>query len=516
MTEQTLAKDVHKCGAMVSGDGPYHLATDRWYLADTSDEALMHMYELVHADFEKKAPLMANRRSQLDGMDYQPLQAELAMLREFRARGIKAPRMNDALADAFDNIVARVRKADEKTYKAVTQPDTLDEHVHSIEKMTRDGDGVTTEAGNPLHSHNVSGFMCLPVTIDGYESDHPGKVDVKVGKSAFQVTKREEDGGLEWTSDFELFKKDEEQRLVGGIVYEPDVIDAQNDSASPSEIQKACHNYMMKQTSMVGVMHEKMLQKREAIVVENFISPVDYLEGGQLVRKGSWVMVLKVVDDRLWSEVKEGKYTGFSMAGKAIDVSRSNSFGKRVVYDVAQLAKDLGYEMIQRIKKEGDKWCVYSKDGNAKLGTHDTKEAAADQLRSIENNKNLKPAKHVVESKFTKADYIDREQMGQLCKKCQLIMRRKHVTKVQMGTIMDRNKFKRVFGIRRSSKGHSGLCSKFSSDSKLFKSEDGVIRLTYNDIMKECKVCARDMRKRGINGATVAAYLEMHSHGRKK
>src|SRR3990167_2292368 len=97
MTEETLNREVKKCGGAMVGEGPYHLATDRWYLADMSDEALMHMYELVHADFEKKAPLMSSRRAQLDGMDYQPLTAELAMLREFRARGLKAPRLGDSL-----------------------------------------------------------------------------------------------------------------------------------------------------------------------------------------------------------------------------------------------------------------------------------------------------------------------------------------------------------------------------------------------------------------------------------
>lgn len=42
------------------------------------------------------------------------------------------------------------------------------------------------------------------------------------------------------------------------------------------------------------------------------------------------------------------------------------------------------------IKRVGNKWCVYSKDGSKKLGTHDTKEKALKQLRAIEMSKHMR------------------------------------------------------------------------------------------------------------------------------
>lgn len=508
--------DVNKCGGGYPGHGAFGLATDAYYLSDQTDEGLESLYNLVHADFEKRAPLAESRRAQMEDSDYQPLMAELALLREFHKRGLKAPRVNDSLTSAFAAITARVRKMDARIFKAVTQPDPIDNHVHSIDDLTEDGSGTTSEAGTPPHSHNVSGFLVLPVELEKRYSEHPGKVNVKVGKSAFKVTKAHDDGTVDWEANFDIFKKDEEQHLVGGIVYEPDIIDAQGDSASPSEILKACHGYMIK-SQTIGLMHDKKIEKRDVALVENFIAPIDYIEGGQLVRKGSWIMVHKVLSDKLWEGVKKGDYTGFSMAGKAIDISRSSSFGKRDVSETKlgrlHFFLKLNIDLSKVLRKIGDKWCVFAHDGIAKLGEHETQDGALDQLRKILANPDKTP-KHVVGSKIEKgADFVTQEQMSGICKKCHILMRRKHIGKVQLSTIMSKSKFKRVFGIRRSSKGHSGLCSRFSTDKKLFKRHVEslqAIKLDYNDVLKTCKKCAREMRKNGYNQITVAAQIEMH------
>ena len=42
------------------------------------------------------------------------------------------------------------------------------------------------------------------------------------------------------------------------------------------------------------------------------------------------------------------------------------------------------------IKKVGNKWVVYGKDGGKRLGTHDTKEKALKQLRAIEMSKHMR------------------------------------------------------------------------------------------------------------------------------
>lgn len=40
--------------------------------------------------------------------------------------------------------------------------------------------------------------------------------------------------------------------------------------------------------------------------------------------------------------------------------------------------------LMDHIRKEGDKWVIYSKDGSKKLGTEDSEEAAKKRLQQIE------------------------------------------------------------------------------------------------------------------------------------
>jgi hypothetical protein len=44
---------------------------------------------------------------------------------------------------------------------------------------------------------------------------------------------------------------------------------------------------------------------------------MDFTMGQESVKKGSWIIAVKVNDDKLWSDVKSGKLTGFSVAGIA-------------------------------------------------------------------------------------------------------------------------------------------------------------------------------------------------------
>jgi hypothetical protein len=39
--------------------------------------------------------------------------------------------------------------------------------------------------------------------------------------------------------------------------------------------------------------------------------------GGRSVKKGTWIMAARVTDDELWSAIKSGIYTGWSLEGFA-------------------------------------------------------------------------------------------------------------------------------------------------------------------------------------------------------
>ena len=114
---------------------------------------------------------------------------------------------------------------------------------------------------------------------------------------------------------FEIVKLDDEKRLVGGIVYEPDVVDSQGDSASAEEIEKGCHRYMASKPA-IHLMHKEDAGERVSIV-ECYITRQQMQFGTEVIKAGSWMIVVKVHDDEIWNDVKKGALTGFSMGGRA-------------------------------------------------------------------------------------------------------------------------------------------------------------------------------------------------------
>lgn len=109
-----------------------------------------------------------------------------------------------------------------------------------------------------------------------------------------------------------------EQRLVYGIVYEPDEVDSQGDSASAEEIERAAHSFA-KNGWLVGQMH--MEKAEDVTVVESFIAPVNFSYEGSsdVIKKGSWVMVSHVENDEIAQKIEDEEYTGYSMAGLAVE-----------------------------------------------------------------------------------------------------------------------------------------------------------------------------------------------------
>jgi len=111
-----------------------------------------------------------------------------------------------------------------------------------------------------------------------------------------------------------LKAKAKEEHIVYGIVYEPDEEDSQGDEANAEEIRKAAYQFM-EEVQTFKVMHKgKNVKVR---ILENYIAPVDFKIEGKSVKKGSWVLVTRILDKRVWNAIKKGKLTGYSMAGYA-------------------------------------------------------------------------------------------------------------------------------------------------------------------------------------------------------
>lgn len=141
------------------------------------------------------------------------------------------------------------------------------------------------------------------------------KTDESTGSKPSITITKQSDGSIQWELEFPIIKLDNEKRLVGGIVYEPDTVDAQGDSASSTEIEKAAHNFLQDSRTL-GLMHKEEAGPR-AKIVESYVAPCNMKMENQTIKKGTWMMVVKVHDNALWDQVKAGKITGFSMGGRA-------------------------------------------------------------------------------------------------------------------------------------------------------------------------------------------------------
>ncbi len=113
----------------------------------------------------------------------------------------------------------------------------------------------------------------------------------------------------------------EDEQFVLGVVLEPDVVDAQQDTYSADEVRKTAHLFMAKYQN-AGLMHKSLINDSVRIV-ESYLAPCDCEIGGEPVKKGTWLLAMIVEDAKLWTAVKDGTLTGFSIGGSAIRTPES-------------------------------------------------------------------------------------------------------------------------------------------------------------------------------------------------
>ena len=113
--------------------------------------------------------------------------------------------------------------------------------------------------------------------------------------------------------------KTAEERLVLGIVLEPTkemgAPDTQRDVYSADEVRKSAYRFM-EEYQTIGLQHRSDISDRVKILL-NWIALEDTTINGQPVTAGTWLLGVRVQDDALWQDVKDGKITGFSIGGIA-------------------------------------------------------------------------------------------------------------------------------------------------------------------------------------------------------
>ncbi|MHC9079927.1 XkdF-like putative serine protease domain-containing protein [Bacillus altitudinis] len=152
----------------------------------------------------------------------------------------------------------------------------------------------------------------MPRELINAKITHVSYVDKAANQKQFFFMKSEKENDFEKQIKV-IVKADDAQRLVYGIVYEPNVADAHGDYMTPAEIEKAAHGFL-KDAREIDKQHD--FQGGVGEVVESYIAPSDFEMGDEMIKKGSWVLVTKASQD-IWDQIQQGHITGYSMAGTA-------------------------------------------------------------------------------------------------------------------------------------------------------------------------------------------------------
>lgn len=150
----------------------------------------------------------------------------------------------------------------------------------------------------------------MPTEIRNAQISFVSLVDKAANKRKFAIIKA--DATPIFEKSIPILKVDDEKRIVTGVVYEPDVLDAHGEFMTADEIEKAAHQFL-KDFRNIDKQHDFVAGQAE--VVESWIAKEDGKLGDQDIVKGTWLMSVHVPDDDTWNEIKKGELTGFSMGG---------------------------------------------------------------------------------------------------------------------------------------------------------------------------------------------------------
>lgn len=115
--------------------------------------------------------------------------------------------------------------------------------------------------------------------------------------------------------------KKEDEKIVFGEVLVPNEVDAHGDTYTEKTVELASYYYMENQKKQIGSNHRDMITKG-VVLLESYVAPskmtIKASDGTvRKIKKGTWMMKLKVVDDTIWEKIKKGDYKGFSIGGVA-------------------------------------------------------------------------------------------------------------------------------------------------------------------------------------------------------
>lgn len=110
----------------------------------------------------------------------------------------------------------------------------------------------------------------------------------------------------------------QELKQVTYVVMEPcdsdEEFDLHGDMTTEDEVRKACENFN-KHCRKANLLH--LFETDSFEIIESYISPVEFEINKEIVKKGSWLATIQVVEDWLWDDIKSGEFTGLSIQANA-------------------------------------------------------------------------------------------------------------------------------------------------------------------------------------------------------
>lgn len=113
-----------------------------------------------------------------------------------------------------------------------------------------------------------------------------------------------------------LLKTNDIHKTVSFCILVPDEEDRNGDVISEDEIIKTAHDFGAKMwEKFLNIDHkdDTHIDKTKFVYVENFIAPNDIIVWDNIVKKGSWYVWVKFLDDELYKAVKSWEFVWVSM-----------------------------------------------------------------------------------------------------------------------------------------------------------------------------------------------------------
>lgn len=194
-------------------------------------------------------------------------------------------------------------------------------------EMQKDGGDSAGPAGDipPAGDEGDASRFPSGPTLDAVHVNAP-LPNISVGYQLVRRAGRRPDEPVLQGEFLPISKEGRWKQLVYGVVLEPNSVDSQNDFMLPKHVEASAHGYLkraIRGTSNVMKLQHRLpgfkKDKPSLCPVESFIAPVDFsYDGKEMIKKGSWVLVVHVEDPGLWQDFLDGKYQAFSVGGTGV------------------------------------------------------------------------------------------------------------------------------------------------------------------------------------------------------